>query len=63
MINWGSLTMEKVIIDQPWSRVEVVMFILIVILIFIAFYLYQQIRAQIQIQILQNQKHSMETSY
>ena len=37
MINWDSLTMEKVIIDQPWSRLEVVMFILIAILILIAF--------------------------
>ena len=45
MINWDSLTMEKVIIDQPWSRLEVVMFILIAILILIAFYPYQQIQA------------------
>ena len=37
MINWDSLTVEKVIIDQPWSRLEVVMFILIAILILIAF--------------------------
>ncbi len=37
MINWDSLTMEKVIIDQPWSRVEVFMFTLISILILIAF--------------------------
>lgn len=37
MINWDSLTMEKVIIDRPWSRVEVFMFILITILIFVAF--------------------------
>lgn len=37
MINWDSLSMEEVIIDQPWSRVEVVMFSLIAILIFIAF--------------------------
>lgn len=37
MIKWDSLTMEKVIIDQPWSRVEVFMFTLISILILIAF--------------------------
>lgn len=37
MINLDSLTIEKVIIDQPMSRIEVFMFTLISILILIAF--------------------------